>query len=103
MIWSVDTNTDQFRVIHKFTGGRDGRTPEAGVTVDGEGNLYGTSLHGTGDADLVYRFRPALKRLNVLYKFQSGVEFAPGELLFGSEEYYTVSRKAEALCSHSTR
>jgi hypothetical protein len=49
-----------FNVIHKFTGQSDGRNPETGLTLDGVGNLYGTSL-GTalGGGGTVYRLRRA--------------------------------------------
>lgn len=33
-------------VLYSFTGGDDGASPPAGVTVDGRGNLYGTSSLG---------------------------------------------------------
>lgn len=35
-----------FNVIHTFTGGADGDSPSAGLTLDAGGNLYGTSSHG---------------------------------------------------------
>jgi uncharacterized repeat protein (TIGR03803 family) len=35
-----------FRVIHNFTDGLDGRNPEAGLTMDRSGNLYGTTAYG---------------------------------------------------------
>jgi uncharacterized repeat protein (TIGR03803 family) len=35
-----------FQVIHTFTGGQDGATPEAGLTLDSAGNLYGTAFAG---------------------------------------------------------
>jgi uncharacterized repeat protein (TIGR03803 family) len=35
-----------FTVVHNFTGGGDGANPYAGVTMDPEGNLYGTTLAG---------------------------------------------------------
>jgi hypothetical protein len=35
-----------YRVIHNFTGGRDGAIAENGLTRDNAGNLYGTTLHG---------------------------------------------------------
>ncbi len=34
-----------YQVIHTFTGG-DGETPAAGLTPDGHGNFYGTTLFG---------------------------------------------------------
>jgi uncharacterized repeat protein (TIGR03803 family) len=35
--------------LHDFTGGADGGNPEAGVIVDTEGNIYGTSTLGNGN------------------------------------------------------
>jgi hypothetical protein len=33
-------------VLHDFLGGRDGTGPEFGLTVDGAGNIFGTTLYG---------------------------------------------------------
>jgi uncharacterized repeat protein (TIGR03803 family) len=35
-----------FSVIHNFSGGQDGATPMAGLTMDRAGNLYGTANYG---------------------------------------------------------
>jgi uncharacterized repeat protein (TIGR03803 family) len=35
-----------FRVIHSFTGGKDGAYPYAGLVIDSSGNLYGTANAG---------------------------------------------------------
>lgn len=35
-----------YRVIHNFTGRSDGGSPAAGLTMDQNGNLYGTTLTG---------------------------------------------------------
>ncbi len=35
-----------FSVLHNFTGGLDGANPEAGLTLDKAGNLYGTAFNG---------------------------------------------------------
>ena len=35
-----------FTVLHNFTGGADGYAPYAGLTIDGAGNFYGTTLYG---------------------------------------------------------
>ena len=39
-----------FSVIHNFTSGAEGWTPNAGVTIDAAGNLYGTTSSGGGNA-----------------------------------------------------
>jgi uncharacterized repeat protein (TIGR03803 family) len=35
-----------YAVIHAFSGGQDGASPHAGLTIDGRGNLYGTTEDG---------------------------------------------------------
>ena len=39
-----------FTALHKFAGGQDGANPQAGLTMDGGGNLYGTSYYGGNQA-----------------------------------------------------
>ncbi len=36
----------QENVLHYFTGGKDGYSPVAGVTLDDAGTIYGTALAG---------------------------------------------------------
>ena len=46
-------------VIYNFTGGKDGASPPAGVTLDAQGNLYGTtSLGGANGDGVVYKLSP---------------------------------------------
>jgi uncharacterized repeat protein (TIGR03803 family) len=33
-------------VLYRFTGGTDGATPYGGLVLDGQGNLYGTTVAG---------------------------------------------------------
>jgi len=67
-----------FSVIHKFSGGGDGYTPFAGVTVDQAGNLYGTTTELYNDAGgTVYQVKRAgsgwiLKTLANLYNYEGG-------------------------------
>jgi hypothetical protein len=35
-----------FTVLHAFTGGADGAQPEMGITMDADGNLYGSAAEG---------------------------------------------------------
>ncbi len=83
-------------ILHAFTGGSDGSTPQAGVTLDGLGNLYGTTFYGSGGGcpggcGLVYELRPVGKGKwteLVLHRFTENLYggFAPDtSLIFDPE------------------
>ncbi len=64
------------KVLHHFTGGKDGASPDAGgVTLDQTGNLYGTTSYGGMlDSGTVYKLAPNLDGSwseSVLYSFGS--------------------------------
>jgi uncharacterized repeat protein (TIGR03803 family) len=47
-------------VLYDFTGGSDGQTPNAGVTFNIAGNLYGTTLYGGANSQgTVYELTPS--------------------------------------------
>jgi len=86
-------------VLYTFTGGPDGASPWAGVTLDAAGNLYGTTsaggLYGDGT---VYELSPAGSgwTQKTLHTFQrqmdggspfSGVIFDPFGSLYGATQY----------------
>ncbi|HEX4159394.1 MAG TPA: choice-of-anchor tandem repeat GloVer-containing protein [Rhizomicrobium sp.] len=97
-------------VLYAFTGYSDGMYPWSGVSMDGKGNLYGTTAEGgnggcapDGSCGTVYKLTPA-GRHTVLYAFTGGSDggypFAPlikdkpdgkGEL-FGTTEIAGSSR-----------
>jgi uncharacterized repeat protein (TIGR03803 family) len=56
-------------VLYSFTGGADGAVPSAGVILDSEGNLYGTTYSGGG----VYKL-DAGGNYTVLYSFTGGAD-----------------------------
>jgi uncharacterized repeat protein (TIGR03803 family) len=64
-------------VLHKFSGGRDGGTPFAGLTLDAVGNLYGTTTAGGGrgcgglGCGTVFKLDAAGKE-TVLHRFTGG-------------------------------
>jgi uncharacterized repeat protein (TIGR03803 family) len=75
------------KVLHIFTGGRDGFQPEGGVLADSAGNLYGTTLYGGGSTGCsngsfgcgtVFELRKSAKgyRENIIFRFngQDGYE-----------------------------
>ena len=63
-----------YTVLHNFTGGGDGATPLAGVTIDQAGNLNGTTYYG-GSANNGVVFKLAHKGsgfvFNTLHSFGS--------------------------------
>jgi uncharacterized repeat protein (TIGR03803 family) len=65
-------------VLHSFQGGNDGRTPEASLIVDSNGNLYGTTPEGGASGyGTVFEVSPPATRHGdwnetVLYSFKGG-------------------------------
>ncbi|MGA8151796.1 MAG: choice-of-anchor tandem repeat GloVer-containing protein [Terriglobales bacterium] len=76
------------RVLHSFTGGKDGASPMVGVIFDGSGNLYGATdgggAYGQGN---VFKLSPNADGSwteNVLHAFTGGWDGSPqvGGLVF---------------------
>jgi uncharacterized repeat protein (TIGR03803 family) len=63
-----------YGVIHNFVGGLDGSEPAAGVTIDGAGNLYGTTFEGDALTGTVFklRFKSSNWVLSPLFLFTAG-------------------------------
>ena len=97
---AVMAQAQTLTVLHTFTGGADGYEPFAGVTLDQQGRIYGTTYQGgIHDAGVVFR----LVRegggwvLSPIYSFgsqdhdgstpYSRVIFGPGGLLYGTTNY----------------
>ena len=80
-----------FHVIHNFTGGQDGATPTAGVTLDTAGNLYGTASYGGVGYGTVYKLTHK-GTFNPLFAFNyndgayplARVIFGPNGTLYGT-------------------
>ena len=68
------------KVLHSFSGGLDGAYPIAGVTLDGSGNIYGTTSAGGGaNVGVVYEIDTSGHE-TVLYSFTGGSD---GGIPFG--------------------
>jgi hypothetical protein len=90
-----------YTVLHVFTGAADGGTPKAGLTIDGRGNLYGTSSAGgnTGSnchlisqnngCGTVFKISPAGSGsvFTSLYRFTGQADGAPpsSRVVFGPD------------------
>lgn len=85
-----------YTVLHGFTGGADGYSPQAGLTLDHGGNLYGTAVGG-GPSNYGVVFKLSHRNggwlLNTLYSFSgfldggyptSRVVFGPDGALYGT-------------------
>ena len=72
-------------VLHNFAGGTDGFQPVAGVILDGQGNLYGTTAYGGGGqlcesgssngCGVVFKLTPDGTE-TILYAFSGGTDGA---------------------------
>lgn len=78
---SSQGHAGSLETIYRFAAGSDGAYPQAGVTADPAGNLYGTTTSGggSGDSGTVYRLlRPAMVggrwAEQILHSFQGATE-----------------------------
>jgi uncharacterized repeat protein (TIGR03803 family) len=56
-------------VLYAFTGGNDGANPEAGLIIDGKGNLYGTTYcGGTSGSSVTHSVIPCLSGNGTAFK-----------------------------------
>src|SRR5271166_1965825 len=87
-----------FSVIHNFTGGADGGSPFAGLTMDKAGSLYGTTTFGGSGNGTVFRlvFKNSHWVFQPLYSFAGGTDGAnpqarvivgPDGALYGTTQY----------------
>jgi len=101
-VFKIDT-TGTETVLYSFTGGADGSQPQAGVIMDKNGNLYGTTpISGTKNHGVIFKLDPAGKEI-ALYTFpnNSGGKNPMGELLRGPNGnlYGTASDGGGSPCS----
>jgi uncharacterized repeat protein (TIGR03803 family) len=95
VVASQTAQAQTYQVIHNFTGGEDGAYPDAGLTIDKAGNLYGTTHSGGYYFGTVFKLRSASGSwvLTPIYDFQGGqdgagpaarVVFGPDGSLYGT-------------------
>jgi uncharacterized repeat protein (TIGR03803 family) len=76
IVFKLD-KTGKKKVLHRFTGGRDGAFPYAGLIRDSAGNLYGTTEGGLGNGvssyGTVFKLDETGKE-KVLHRFTGGTD-----------------------------
>lgn len=78
MLFTLPAHAQTFNVIHSFNQDAIGAEPNAGVTLDGHGNIYGTNyFYGVGYGT-VYKLtnRNGIWTPTVLYQFHGGTDGA---------------------------
>ena len=86
-------------VIHAFTGGDDGAGPGAGLTIDANGDIYGTTptggAYGQGTIFRLHRGSGGIWKLKVLHAFTGGPDGIGGSagrlVLAGNHLYGTAT------------
>jgi uncharacterized repeat protein (TIGR03803 family) len=77
---SLSAVAQNFAVLHTFTGGSDGFTPYAGVSIDNAGNLYGTTTELANRGGTAFQ----MKRRNggwIFNNLASYVYYLPGPII----------------------
>jgi uncharacterized repeat protein (TIGR03803 family) len=73
MVFIFDA-TDTFNKLYSFKRSHDGRYPYAGLSRDGSGNLYGTTLHGgSSNQGIVFKV-DAIGNETILHDFTGGAD-----------------------------
>jgi uncharacterized repeat protein (TIGR03803 family) len=103
-------------VLHKFTGGNDGKFPWAGVVVDRYGNIYGTTQQGGYYGEgVVFRLSPTAcgkLKFSVLHAFKGPPQMARTPELANSPltlqaistaQHTMAAQTTSALCSNCRR
>ena len=98
MLATAMASAQTFTVLHNFDLGADGGVPYAGVTLDQQGRIYGTTSDGGTRNGVVYRMvqSGAAWILTPIYTFHgqpdgavpyAGVVFGPDGALYGTTSY----------------
>jgi len=91
-VFKVDTS-NQETVLYNFTGGADGQYPFAGVIIDSQGNLYGTTIFGGTSSDGVAFELDTAGAETVLHTFYGSNGQYPVAILLpdGKGDFYSTT------------
>lgn len=71
-VFKIDTNGNNFQVLHMFTNSPDGAEPKAGLVLNGD-TLYGTTFLGgtNGDYGAIFKLNTNGQDYSVIYSFSN--------------------------------
>lgn len=99
-VWSWNYNTQTFTTLYSFTGGNDGKSPNGGVLLGSDGNLYGlTSSGGAAGFGVAYSLGTDGSNFQVLHSFTNGADGGSpyGELTeYSDGNFYGVTNTGGA-------
>lgn len=85
IVFEIMARSHEGKILHVFSGGRDGSTPNGGLAIDKRGDLYGTTQWGGGFCNMgsspgidaqgcgtVFEIRAGNHEETILYRFQGG-------------------------------
>jgi uncharacterized repeat protein (TIGR03803 family) len=79
VVFKIHADGTGYTVLHTFTGGFDGGFPQASLSADPSGNLYGTTqIGGENGAGPVFKLAPDGSNFAVLYTFCNLASCADG-------------------------
>ena len=99
VVFKLDAK-DKLTVLHTFTGGFDGGSPNTGLAQDAAGNLYGTTaLGGTSGKGVVFKL-DITGKLTVLHAFTGGSDGGnpDGVVLDGARHLYGTAATGGGRC-----
>ncbi len=85
-----------FKTIYTFTGGADGQNPSTPLVVDQNGDLFGTTGHGSTSSGTVFELTPGSNgyTLNTLYTFTGGNDGDnPGAVVLHNGDLFGTTSK----------
>lgn len=97
-IFEIAAGTHTLTTLHSFNGA-DGQHPTAGLVVDSQGNLYGTTNGGPSSGGTVFEYSPSTQTLTTLYSFTGGANgIGPyaGLLVDAAGNLFDTAREAGA-------
>ena len=97
-VWKYTPSMRLLTLLHSFTGGNDGKTPQGGLIRDAAGNLYGTTAFGGPvGGGTVFKI-DAANNFSVIYGFTGSIDGGSphGDLIMDARPATSTARRLSA-------